>query len=204
MPAIDIDATRVVSALPPGPRLVVIGSAKFYGTDSHTLCEAIAADLAAVQLVALTGGMEGVGLTFGRALAAARRSAALPEHLFHLLPVGFGPCDCGVTLGAGVDYTERREVLGRVGHVYLVIEGGPGTVHEGEVAAARGVPLIPLARTGGHAADLYARTACPPAFPQADWELLADADAPHEGVVAAVGRLVRLALSSAAGRTSPP
>lgn len=194
MPTFDTDAAGVIAALPPGPRLVVIGSAKFYGADSPTLCEAIAADLAPVPLVALTGGMEGVGLTFGRALASARRSAALPEHLFHLLPVGFGPCDCGVTLGAGVDYTERREVLGRVGHVYLVIEGGPGTVHEGEVAAARGVPLIPLARTGGHAAELYPRLACPPARPATDWAVLADGDAPHERVVAAVGRLVRLAL----------
>jgi hypothetical protein len=204
MPTFDVDAAQVIAELPPGPRLVVIGSAKFYGADSHTLCQAIAADLAPASLVALTGGMEGVGLTFGRALASARQSAGVPEHLFHLLPVGFGPCDCGVTLGAGVDYTERREVLGRVGHVYLVIEGGPGTVHEETVAAARGVPFIPLARTGGHAADVYPRTARPPAFPAADWELLADGDAPHDRVVAAVGRLVRLALSSAAGRTSPP
>jgi hypothetical protein len=106
-----------------------------------------------------------------------------------------GPCDSGVTLGAGIDYHDRREVLGRIGHAYLVIEGGPGTEHEAAVAAGRGVPVIPLGRTGGHAAALHHRTGCPPGLPRADWDLLADAGAPHGQVIAAVGRLVRLALA---------
>jgi hypothetical protein len=192
----DAEAKRVSAAITPGPRLVVIGSTSFWGPDSRQLCEAIAADLAAVAgLVGLTGGMEGVGLTFGRAFAAARRVAGRPEDLFHLLPRGLGPCDSGVTLGAGNDYRERREVLGRVGHAYLVIEGGPGTEHEAAVAAGRGVPVIPLGRTGGHAGELYFRVRCPSGLPASDWHLLADAVASHERVVAAVGRLMRLALA---------
>jgi SLOG cluster4 family len=192
----DAEARTVGAAIIPGPRLVVIGSASFWGHDSRQLCEAIAVELAEfAALVALTGGMDGVGLTFGRAFAAARRAAARPENLFHLLPRGMGPCDSGVTLGAGIDYHGRREVLGRVGHAYLVIEGGPGTAHEAAVAAGRGVPVIPLARTGGHAGELYARAGCPSKLPRADWDCLADAAAPHGPIVAAVGRLVRLALA---------
>lgn len=192
----DAEAQRVGAAIARGPRLVVIGSTSFWGADSRPLCEAIAADLARVEgLVALTGGMDGVGLTFGRAFGDTRRAASQPEHLFHLLPRGFGPCDSGVTLGAGIDYHERREVLGRVGHAYLVIEGGPGTEHEAAVATGRGVPVIPLCRTGGYAGELHPRSSCPPALPKADWDLLADTRAPHAQIVAAVGRLVRLSLA---------
>ncbi|HVK07512.1 MAG TPA: hypothetical protein VM597_01920, partial [Gemmataceae bacterium] len=140
----------------------------------------------------VTGGVDGVGATFARAFAEARRAASLPENLFHLLPRGFGPCDTGVTLTAGDDMSERREVIGCVGRVYLVIEGGPGTVHEAEVAADHGFPVIPVARTGGHAAALHSQTHPP----TADWNVLADANAPHPWVVAAVGRLVRSALGA--------
>jgi hypothetical protein len=191
----DSEAIRVSSAIAPGRRLVVIGSTSFWGPDSRSLCEAIAADLAALaKLVVLTGGMDGVGLTFGRAFADARRSAGQPENLFHLLPRGRGPCNNGITLSAGIDYHESREVLGRVGHAYLVIEGGPGTEHEAAVAAGRGAPVIPVGRTGGHAGALHSRASCPPFLPRADWDLLADVGASHSQVVAAVGRLVRLAL----------
>ena len=89
-------------------------------------------------------------------------------------------------------------MLGRVGHAYLVIEGGPGTEHEAAVAAGRGVPVIPVGRTGGHAGELHPRASCPPGLPRADWDVLADVGASHEQVVAAVGRLVRLSLASRA------
>jgi hypothetical protein len=192
----DVEARHICAALPCGPRLVVIGSGSFWGADSHPLCEAIAADLAAVaELVAVTGGRRGVGLTFGRAFAVARRAAGFPENLFHLLPHGTGRCENGVTVGAGRSAIERREVLGRVGHACLVIEGGPGTQYEAAVATGCGVPVIPLGRTGGHAGELHQRSVCPPEFPKADWALLADPGAAQEQVSAAVGRLVRVALA---------
>ncbi len=192
----DAEARRVCATFPCGPRLVVIGSGSFWGADSRPLCEVVAADLAAVaELVAVTGGRGGVGLTFGRAFAAARRAAGYPENLFHLLPHGMGPCENGVTVGAGSGAIARREVLGRVGHAYLVIEGGPGTEHEAAVAIGCGLPVIPLGRTGGHAGELHRRSVCPPGFPRADWDLLADPGAPREQVVAAVRRLVRVALA---------
>ncbi|MDY3557111.1 hypothetical protein R5W24_006298 [Gemmata sp. JC717] len=195
----DVQAQQVEAAIALGPRLVVIGSTSFWGHDSHPLCEAIATEMAEfAALVVITGGMDGVGRTFGRAFAAARREAGRPENLFHLLPRGTGPCDSGVTLGAGADYRDRRELLGRVGHVYLVVEGGPGTAHEATVAAGRRVPVLPLGRTGGHAADLHIRTTCPPGLSKVDWDLMADEGIPHGRVVAAVGRLVRQAVVGSA------
>ena len=196
----DAEVELLGSALPPGPRLVVIGGTAFWGDDSARLCEAAAGELAGVvELVAMTGGVEGVGRTFGRAFAASRRAAGRPEYLFHLLPRGATACDSGITLHAGDDFGERREVLGRVGDVYLVVEGGPGTEHEAAVAAARGVPVIPLGRTGGHAGALFPRTRCPSGVERADWEALNDAAVPHDVVVAAVGRVVRNALSRLVG-----
>lgn len=128
---------------------------------------------------------------------AARQTAGLPQNLFHLLPHGAGEQKSGVTLTAGSDFHERREIIGRVAQVYLVIEGGPGTQHEAAVAAAQGAALIPLGRTGGWAGTLHARMSCPEVLAKDDWELLAEVDAPHEQVVGAVGRLVRAALIAA-------
>ena len=193
----DAETQRVSDIIPSGPRLVVIGSGLFWGLDSRQLCEDIAVELAAVVgLVAVTGGRSGVGLTFGRAFAAARRAAGQPENVFHLLPRGFPPCESEITLGAGVDSIERREVLGRIGQAYLVIEGGPGTAYEATVATGRQVPLIPLARTGGHAGELYPQVCRPQGVRDEDWRILADAGAPLPDVVAAVGRVVRTSLAS--------
>jgi len=201
----DAEARNVCASFPPGPRLVVVGSTSFWGADSRALCEVVAAAVAEIaELVALTGGMDGVGLTFGRAFADARRVAGRPENLFHLLPRGFGPCDSGITVGAGNNYHERREVLGRVGHAYLVIEGGPGTAHEAAVASGRGVPVIPLARTGGHAGELYPRVSCPLGVQAADWTVLADVGTPPREVVAAVVRVVRVSLANYAKPGTAP
>ena len=79
IPPYDAEALRVCAVLPSGPRLVVIGSTSFWGSDSQQLCEAIATDLApTASLVAITGGMSGVGITFGRAFAGARRAVRKP------------------------------------------------------------------------------------------------------------------------------
>ena len=172
---LDAKAAGLDSVIVSGPRLVVLRSASFLGFDSRELCQVIAVELASVgRLVVLTGGRDGVGLTFGRSFAEARHAAGLSENLFHLLPRGLGPCDCVVTLGAGGDFHERREVLGRVGHVCRVIEGGSGTEHEVTVASCRGIPVIPLGRRGGHAGDLHSRLPCPPWAPAIDWAFLGD------------------------------
>jgi hypothetical protein len=198
----DEEATRLDPVFPPGRRLVVVGSTSFWGKDSPELCHAIAIRLAGIaDLTAVTGGMPGVGETFGQSFADERRRLGIPEQLFHLLPRGFGACDHGVTLFAGLNYEERREVLGRLGRVYLVIEGGPGTEHEVRVARGRGAAVIPVARSGGHAADVYPRVERSPGAGSPDWERLQDRAAPLEGVISAVQRLVESSFLSA-GRTN--
>jgi hypothetical protein len=164
------------------------------------LCETIAKELAQIgRLVAITGGMDGVGITFGTSFSASRMQASLPPNLFHLLPRGLGPCVCGVTVGAGMDYHERREILGRIGNVCLIIEGGPGTEHEAEVAASRKIPIIPLGRSGGYAGDLYSRLECPHWAAQPDWAFLGNADATFQDVVQSVRQLVQAAISASNG-----
>jgi hypothetical protein len=99
-------------------------------------------------------------------------------------------CSVGVTLVAGNDLWERREILGRVGDVCLIVEGGPGTEHEAQVATAHGIPLIPLARTGGCAQDLHAEIARPAVATPSDWALLNDRSASHADVIQAVRNLL--------------
>jgi hypothetical protein len=189
----DEEATRLGSSIPPGDRLVVLGSTSFWREDSPELCHQLAVRLAGIaDLIAVTGGMSGVGETFGRAFAGERHRLGLTEQLYHLLPRGFGACDSGVTLFAGADYEERREVLGRLGQVYLVVEGGPGTEHEVRVARGRGVIVIPVGRTGGHAGDVYPLLESPPGVDPADWDLLQDRTAPLDAIVSAVQRLVEM------------
>jgi len=177
--------------------LVVVGSNRFWGNDSAELCHQLALRLAEIaNLVAITGGMPGVGAAFGRSFADARQRLRLPEQLYHVLPLGFGACPEGVTLFAGEDYLERREVLGRLGQTYLVVEGGPGTEHEVRVARARGATVIPVARSGGHAREVYPHVGPSPSAAPADWELLHNSAASLEVVVSAVRRLVETSFSS--------
>jgi predicted Rossmann-fold nucleotide-binding protein len=89
-----------------------------------------------------------------------------------VLPHGEDPWDYGETLFAGSDMKERREILGRLSPVYLVIEGGPGTRHEVQVATARNAAIIPVGRSGGYAAEWYARMARPAYIDEATWAIL--------------------------------
>ena len=169
----DAEAAAIIAQLGAEPRIVVIGSTSFWGADSEALTVAIAAELARIAgLVAVTGGMEGVGMTFGRAFAAARRELGRPEEVFHVLPRRSWECDHGVTLHAGNGFYERREILGRVAKVYPVIEGGPGTAHEAAVAYAHGATVIPVGRTGGVAGELFEGRERPAWVTAGDWELL--------------------------------
>ena len=192
---LDSEVKRVSSSITTGPRLAVVGSASFHDVANQALCEAIAAHLATIaELVALTGGMSGVGVTFGRSYVTTRRELGFPENLFNLLPEGAIACTSGITLVAGSSFHERREILGRISQAYLVIEGGPGTQHECTVAIARGAAVIPVGRTGGCAGELHTSMGSPPQFSAADWELLGDKSAPTGMIVAAIGRLVAAAI----------
>lgn len=191
------EAKIVVVSMVVAPRSVVIGSTSFWGVHSRQLCELNAGDLARMdQFVALAGGMDGVGVTFGKSIAVARKEASLPENLFPLLPRRLGPCDCDVTLGVGIDLHDRLEIPGPVGHVCLVIEVGPDTEYESTVGTTRKIPVIPLGRTGESAGNTHSELTCPKRAEKTDWALFSDVMASHSKVTAGVRRLFQSGAST--------
>src|SRR5262249_46785841 len=117
--------------------------------------------------------------------------AGLEPRIYHVLPEGEPEWDYGETFFAGADMAERREVLARLAEVYLAIEGGPGTVHEARVAAARHAIVIPVGRSGGHAAELYAQMPRPAAVDETTWAMLGAREATAEQAAEAAVRAVR-------------
>jgi len=127
----DQDATTLLAKLPAQPALIVIGSTSFWHGESAATCAAVGGLLASIEdLVLITGGMTGIGEGVGRSFFNSRRMASREPDVFHVLPRGCAAWNYGVTLFAGSDMAERREILERLSRLYLAIEGGPGTVHE--------------------------------------------------------------------------
>lgn len=198
MERLDAEARRIVSILPSGPRLVVLGSTEFWHPDSERTCTEIGRLLAVIpDLALITGGVEGIGEAVGRAFFRARTQINLGPLVFHLLPKGEPVWDYGETLFAGADMTERREILGRIAKVFLMVEGGPRAGHEADVARAHGATVIPVGRSGGYAATLVAQINRPEPVDRATWDALgSSASSPEEtarAAVAAVRACLRLA-----------
>ena len=188
----DAEARRLDALLPPGLRVGVLGSTDFWHPDSERTCSEIGRLLAGMSgLVLLTGGVEGIGEAVGRSFFQARRNAGQEPRVYHVLPEGEPAWDYGETLFAGADMTERREVLGRLSALFVMVEGGPRAGHEAEVAAAHGAVVIPAGRSGGFAATLYGRLSRPPAVGADTWAVLgASGSTPEEtaqAVLQAVG-----------------
>src|SRR4051794_297086 len=121
----DQEARRLEVVLPPGPRIAVLGSTDFWHADSERTCSQIGRLLAGIpELVLLTGGVEGIGEAVGRSFYQARRDSGQVPRVYHVLPEGEEAWDYGETVFAGSDMTERREVLGRLSGVFLMMEGG--------------------------------------------------------------------------------
>ena len=193
----DREARRLGALFPAGPRLVVIGSTDFWHRDSERTCTHVGRLLTDIpDLVLITGGVEGIGEATGRSFFQARRESGQEPRVYHVLPEGEVAWDYGETHFAGSDMAERREVLARLSDVYLAIEGGPGTVHEAEVAAARNATIIPVGRSGGHSAVLYARMQRPAVVDEPTWAILgAEKSTPEETALAAL-RAVRSSLQA--------
>lgn len=170
---IDAEARNVLQLLTSGPRLVAIGSTSFWHSESARTCHVLGGLLAAIRgLELVTGGVPGVGEAIGRAFCSHRKELGLPDAVVHVLPRGGSAWDYGRTLFAGSDMAERREVLGRLASTYVAIEGGPGTAHEASVAVAHGAIVIPIGRSGGFAAELFAKVQAPAMASIDDWRLL--------------------------------
>jgi hypothetical protein len=192
------DARRLDAQLPRGPRVAVLGSTDFWHADSERTCAEIGRLLAGIPgLTLLTGGVEGIGEAVGRSFFQARRDAGQEPRVYHVLPQAQPAWDYGETLFAGADMTERREVLGRLSTLFVMVEGGPRAGHEAEVAAAHGAVVIPVGRSGGYAATLYGRVSHPPAIDADTWAVLGASGSTPEETGRAVLRAVQVCLGMA-------
>lgn len=185
----DTEAILVSSKIPAGNRVAVIGSTSFWHGDSEQTCIEIGRCLANLDnLVLLTGGVPGVGECIGRSFAEGCRKRTKTPNVIHILPRGFNAWDYGLTIFAGDDLSERREILGRLAKIYIVVEGGPGTEHEARIASAHGATLVPVGRSGGHAGDLYASVVL--SADALSWKVLGDSTATPRTVATAVLAIV--------------
>jgi hypothetical protein len=193
----DQDARRLGALLPDGPRVCVLGSTDFWHADSERTCAEIGRLLAGISaLNLLTGGVEGIGEAVGRSFFQARRDANQDPQVYHVLPVGEPSWDYGETLFAGNDMTERRELLGRLSALFVMVEGGPRAGHEAEVAAAHGAVVIPVGRSGGFAATLYAQAERPHAIDAETWTVLGARESTPEATAMAVLRAVQACMKA--------
>jgi hypothetical protein len=169
----DQEARRITAMMPIGPRLAVLGSTDFWHSDSERTCVDVGRMLASVPgLVLVTGGVEGIGEAVGRSFFQARVDSGQEARVYHVLPIGEPAWDYGETLFSGSDMTERREVLGRLARLFMLIEGGPRSGHEVDVATSHGAIVIPVGRSGGFASALYSRMNCPPIIEPSTWAAL--------------------------------
>ncbi|MBS0264647.1 MAG: hypothetical protein JSS02_22120 [Planctomycetes bacterium] len=194
MPDLDYDAeaARIAAELPRGPRVVIIGSSAFWHDQSLETSAALGKLLAGLpELVLITGGVGGAGESVGRAFDAAARARGSSAEVYHILPHHEFTWDYGRTLYAGQNMADRREVLGRLASLYIVIEGGPGTVHEARVALARQAWILPIGWLGGCAGDLHAELECPAGLDRALWGCLGDPASSPTDSAQAVWELTR-------------
>jgi hypothetical protein len=191
----DQETRRLDVLLPPGPRIAVLGSTDFWHADSERTCSETGRLLAGISgLVLLTGGVEGIGEAVGRSFFQARLDSGQEPCVYHVLPKGEEAWDYGETLFAGLDMTERREILGRLSELFLLVEGGPRAGHEAEVASDHGALVIPVGRSGGYAAALYDRTSRPPSIDAGTWAVLGASASTPEETARAVLRAVQVCL----------
>jgi hypothetical protein len=190
------EATTAVSAsIPAGVRVAVIGSTSFWHHESEETCVEIGQGLAALErMVLLTGGVSGVGECIGRGFVEGCRKLGRAPNVFHVLPRGCSAWDYGTTLFAGDSMGERREILGRLAKVFIVVEGGPGSEHEAAVAMTHGAVLVPVGRSGGVAGTLYHGPLKPPSVDARAWESLGDSGAAPRKVGRAVVEIIQSCL----------
>eukprot|EP00450_Noctiluca_scintillans_P026796 CAMPEP_0194537528 /NCGR_PEP_ID=MMETSP0253-20130528/76823_1 /TAXON_ID=2966 /ORGANISM="Noctiluca scintillans" /LENGTH=633 /DNA_ID=CAMNT_0039383559 /DNA_START=1 /DNA_END=1902 /DNA_ORIENTATION=+ len=158
--------------------ICVLGGREFLNPDSKALVETLAAEMAVKMprsVAFVTGGMPGVQETFAKHCGDGAR-------VWNLVPDG-GTSQCaGQTIQAGRDLDERKEIFGRLGDIYVTVEGGPGVAMEARAAVARRACVIPLIRTGGASNGMFnfpQEALAKPAFmSEEQWALLSSTSAP--------------------------
>jgi len=179
---------------PQGLRIGILGSSRILGLDSEEICIRLGTALASIpHAIVLTGGVSGIAPAVGRAFFKACLGLSIKPNVYHILPLGSGQWDYGVTIYGGSSMEERREILGRLAGIYISLEGGPGTLHEISVAAANKALVIPVSRTGGCSRDYY-RSACGSlAVSDGNWARLDEAGLSIDGLVNAIVSIIQAA-----------
>jgi hypothetical protein len=195
----DQEARRLDALLPQASRVAVLGSTDFWHADSERTCVEFGRLLADIPgLVLITGGVDGIGEAVGRSFFQVRRSSGKEPRVYHVLPEGEEAWDYGLTYFAGADMTERREILGRLSRLFVMIEGGPRAGHEAEVASANGAVVIPVGRSGGFAATLYNQMRRPAIIDEETWTTLGSSKSTPDKTASGLLRAVKLCLEEVA------
>ncbi|GFV51840.1 TIR domain-containing protein [Trichonephila clavipes] len=191
----------------------VIGSSKLQNQRAEEICKAIGAELAKVERVSLvTGGFFGAADITAKTFNECRKnnfdySANKEESaVVHILPMhdsedltakarqnpdgSFEAVPYGKTVFLGDSVKERETVAARLLDTCIVIEGGPGVVHEMEEFIWNDHFVIPIMSTGGAAGGHFGVPVkifeVPPGVDDADWSVLSDQEATPETVAKAV------------------
>lgn len=174
--------------------ICVLGGTEFRCPDSEELVTKLAQTLSQGPLAGnstfFTGGLPGVQKTFAENFGDGYQ-------LWNLLPKGQSSgYQNGQDVNAGNDMDQRKEVFGKLGDIYITVEGGPGVAQEAQMAAERGASIVPLMRTGGASSGKFDFPASALQKPQhvqeAHWALLSNKEAPIQDSANAAAAIVTL------------
>lgn len=140
----------------------------------------------------VTHGAQGAQELFARYLSDTSR-------VWNLIPEGEASgYSVGTDVCVGVSVKESRRLFGRLGDVYITIEGGPAVAEDAESAAARGAFVLPLARTGGASQSVFKTLHRPSFASEEQWALLATTSCTVEETAAAAQAIVAAAVEAEA------
>ncbi|GBL99985.1 hypothetical protein AVEN_19457-1 [Araneus ventricosus] len=202
----------------------ITGSSKLQTQRAEEICRAIGRELAKVEKISLvTGGFYGAADITAKTFNEYRDAPFSLEEsaVVHILPIhdpedltakarqnldgSFEPVPYGKTVFLGDSVKERETVVARLLDTCIVIEGGPGVVHEIEEFIWNDHFVIPIMSTGGAAGGQYGVPVkifeVPPGVDDIDWSVLSEKDATPEEVAKAV---VNIMISLKKALASPP
>ncbi|GIX70506.1 hypothetical protein CEXT_660711 [Caerostris extrusa] len=193
----------------------IAGSSKLQSQRSEDICRAIGRELAKVERASLvTGGFFGAADITAKTFSECRENnnQFLKDEsaVVHILPISdsedltakacqnpdgsFEAVPYGKTVFLGDSVKERETVVARLLDTCIVIEGGPGVVHEVEEFIWNDHFVIPIMSTGGAAGGNYGVPVrifeVPPGVDEIDWSVLSDIEATPEAVATAVVNII--------------